>query len=106
LNHSIKFNIDLDKILSKEKNYSTHNFHPYPAKFIPQIPRELLNYIDLPPRSVVLDPFCGCGTTLVESNILGFNAIGVDSNPIACLVSKVKTTPLSNQSIENINKMQ
>jgi site-specific DNA-methyltransferase (cytosine-N4-specific) len=73
---------------------SIHAFHSYPAKFIPEIPRAIIRA--LPPSSgtVVFDPFCGCGTTLVEAQSAGHASVGVDLNPIGCLVSKVKTTPL------------
>jgi site-specific DNA-methyltransferase (cytosine-N4-specific) len=71
--------------------YLTHGLHPYPAKYIPQIPaaliRELSNTGD-----AVADIFCGSGTTLVEALLAGRNAIGIDANPLACLISKAKTT--------------
>lgn len=74
--------------------YLTHNFHPYPAKYIPQIPAALIQSLSNE-GDYVLDPFCGSGTTLVESRLLGRNSVGVDVNPLACLVSRVKTTDLS-----------
>jgi site-specific DNA-methyltransferase (cytosine-N4-specific) len=71
-----------------------HNVHPYPAKFIPEIPRLLLQNLRPSPVYAVFDPFCGSGTTLVEAQRLGFSTVGVDLNPIACLLTKVKTMPL------------
>lgn len=68
-----------------------HGIHPYPAKFIPQIPRQLLQLIGPRPPAVVFDPFCGSGTTLVEAQLAGYRTIGVDLNPIATLISRVKT---------------
>ena len=59
------YRIDLDAVTTREKQALTHNIHPYPAKYIPQIPGSLLDYLDLPSRSTVLDPFCGSGTTLL-----------------------------------------
>ena len=67
--------------------------HPYPARFIPEIPGALLNALPLAPGTAVLDPFCGSGTTLVECQRRGVRAIGIDLNPIACLMSRVKTGP-------------
>jgi len=81
----------------------THGFHPYPAKFIPQIPRNIIKLLSKE-GDVVLDPFCGCGTTLVEAKVLGRPGIGVDVNPLACLVSKVKTTPIPDQKLESAAK--
>lgn len=74
--------------------YLTHSLHPYPAKFPPQLPNTILSKFGKK-RQVVLDPFCGSGTTLVEARLLGFNAIGVDVNGLSSLLSKVKATPLS-----------
>lgn len=70
-----------------------HAIHPYPAKFIPQIPRQLIELFHPGDGSAVLDPFCGAGTTLVEAIDRGLDAWGIDLNPIACLIARVKTTP-------------
>lgn len=72
----------------------THGIHPYPAKFIPQIPRALIAALHPKDGSAVLDPFCGSGTTLVEAAAAGVPSVGVDLHPLACLISKVKVTPL------------
>ena len=74
--------------------YLTHSFHPYPAKFPPQLPNTILEKF-ASKGDVVLDPFCGSGTTLVEARLHGINAIGVDVNGLSTLLSKVKATPLS-----------
>ena len=74
--------------------------HPYPAKFIGEIPRALLRTLPMPPDTAVMDPFCGSGTTLVESQRMGIRSIGVDLNPIACLMSRVKTSPLPTTFLE------
>ena len=67
-----------------------HSMHPYPAKFIPQIPRALIELFHPGDDSAVLDPFCGSGTTLVEAASYGLQGIGVDLNPLATLVARVK----------------
>lgn len=94
-----RINFDLDAF--KEKTYLTHNFFSYPAKFIPQFPREIINTLS-ERGETVLDPFCGSGTTLVEAKLLGRNSIGVDINPIATLASKVKTTIITSSQIKDI----
>lgn len=65
-----------------------HRLHPYLGKFVPQLVEIFLR--KYAPR-VVLDPFVGCGTTLVEANALGVVSIGCDVAPFNCLISKVKT---------------
>lgn len=72
-----------------------HSIHPYPAKFIPEIPHALIDIVGLPTGTWVLDPFCGSGVTLVEAQLAGIPSIGIDLNPIACLISRVKTQPLN-----------
>lgn len=74
---------------------ATHAIHPYPAKFIPQIPRELLRVLHPHDQTAVLDPFCGSGTTLVEAALAGVRSVGIDVNPLACLITKVKLTPIA-----------
>lgn len=75
-------------------NYLTHGIHPYPAKFIPQIPNALIQELSSV-GDTIGDIFCGSGTTLVEAITLKRNAVGVDANPLACLISKAKTTAIT-----------
>jgi len=83
--------------------YLTHSFHPYPARFIPQIP---LSFIKLFTKEgeTVLDPMCGCGTTLVEAFLNNRHSIGNDLNPLAALISKVKITLIEKEEFKYLNK--
>ena len=83
--------------------HSLHSIHPYPAKFIPEIPRGLIKILDVDDNTSVLDPFCGSGVTLTEAISAGHSSIGVDLNPIACLISKVKTNPFNDDLNEYAN---
>ena len=65
--------------------------HPYPAKFVAELPRALLDALPIAPGTAVLDPFCGGGTTLAECQRRGLPSVGIDINPIACLMARVKT---------------
>ena len=77
----------------------THGFHTYPAMMVPQIAKQLI--ADFGQNSELLfDPYCGTGTSLVEANIAGINAIGSDLNPLARLLAKVKTTPIEIQTLK------
>jgi site-specific DNA-methyltransferase (cytosine-N4-specific) len=77
-----------------------NSIHPYPAKFIQEIPKELIGIIGVPKGTCVFDPFCGSGATLVEAQLAGKPSIGIDLNPIACLISRVKTQPLTSSFME------
>lgn len=97
----------LNKIDWDFKNFTTqylsHKFHSYPARFIPQIP---LSFIKLftNEKDVVLDPMCGCGTVLVEAFLNNRKSIGNDFNPLAVLISKVKTTLIPVSAFEHMER--
>lgn len=74
----------------RETQSSTHFFHHWTAKFIPQIPRRVIETYARP-GDVVFDPFMGCGTTLVEAARLGHRAWGTDVNPLAVRIARAKT---------------
>lgn len=74
----------------KTKTY-THGIHTYPAMFIPQVARRLLETYSKK-NDTICDIFCGSGTALVESKLLERNAYGIDLNPLAIFLAKAKTT--------------
>jgi hypothetical protein len=76
----------------------THNIHRYSGKFIPQIASRAIGILTTP-GEVVLDPYCGSGTTLVEAALQGRRAIGIDLNPLAVLIARTKVTPISSGSL-------
>lgn len=79
--------------------YSTHGFHTYPAKMIPQVAGALLDEYGNK-ANILFDPYCGTGTSLVEANLRNIIAVGTDLNPLARLIAKVKTTPIELQSLD------
>src|SRR3972149_8567798 len=92
------------KTKRSETNYISHGYHRYPAKFIPQIVKKLILKFTVE-NDTVLDPFGGCGTTLVEAKTLGRQSLGFDINPVAKLITETKITPLNPSSLENyLNK--
>jgi DNA modification methylase len=83
----------------KDTAYITHGYHRYPAKFIPQIVSRLAEKYTKK-GDLIVDPFGGCGTTLVESKVMGRPSIAVDINPVAVLITKAKITPIDPVKIE------
>jgi hypothetical protein len=71
----------------------THGLHRFPGKYIPQVPAWALEEF-AGAGSVVLDPFCGSGTTLVEALPRCRRSIGLDRDPLACLIAGAKTAAL------------
>lgn len=74
--------------------YSAHGLHEYKGKFNPQIVRAIGNILGLGEGAWVLDPFCGSGTTLLECAHVGWNAVGVDRNPLAPFIANAKIRAL------------
>src|SRR3990167_7877974 len=82
----------------------THNYHRYPAKFIPQIVKKLIQDYAPNVNQIVCDPFGGCGTTLVEAKLLGHRSLGFDINPVAKLITQTKTTAINPKTLVNSRK--
>jgi hypothetical protein len=78
-----------------------HGFHSYPARLHPASARGLVAAFSKP-YSVVLDPFCGSGTVLVEARALGRKTTGVDANPLAIELAWLKTVAPGEAFVSNI----
>ena len=74
----------------------THRFYNYPARFAPGFARAAIELFSRPGQ-LVLDPYMGGGTSLVEVLAAGRRAVGCDLNELAVFVTRVKTTPLTGQ---------
>lgn len=77
--------------------YGPHGIHEYKGKFNPQVVRALCNIVDAD-ADVLIDPFCGSGTSLVEGLRLGMRVVGVDDSPIACFIADAKLRGMTNPS--------
>lgn len=84
-------------------DHLTHRLHRYPARLTPYIPLFFLAVRDVAvPGGLLLDPFAGCGTVLVEAPVHPahpMRPIGFEINPLARLIAKVKTTPLDARAV-------
>ena len=76
-----------------QTSYLTHDYHRYPAKFIPQLAERLIKE-NSKSADLVCDPFMGSGTTLLEAVLNSRRAYGSDINPVSVLISRAKTTPI------------
>ena len=75
--------------------YATHLVHPYPAKLLAHIPYFFLASKRLiGANGLLLDPFCGSGTVLLEGVLAGCKVVGADVNPLARLIARVKIAPI------------
>lgn len=98
LGDDLNWALSFDQYKEAETTKHVHRLHPYKGKFIPQLVEYFIdNHTDnfkqevyFQPGDIVLDPFCGSGTTLVQSSELGINAIGIDISAFNALISNVK----------------
>lgn len=117
LGKDINWALSFENYKESETTKHVHRLHPYKGKFIPQLVEYFLDeHIDnfkkeiyFKKEDIVLDPFCGSGTTLVQANELGIHSIGVDISPFNAFISNVKVTKVDFEKLEKtlneINKM-
>lgn len=87
---------------NRDRRDLVHALFQYPAMMVPEVQRRLVSTIlEVQPgiRSVY-DPFVGAGTSLVASMRLGLDCYGQDINPLAVLLSKVKTGPFHSDRLD------
>jgi DNA modification methylase len=94
------FRHDLD-FHGEDSTYASHHFHSFPAKFPPQLPAKFIEHLT-GAGDIVLDPMVGSGTTVLEALLANRRGVGFDIDPLAVLISKVKTTPLRRGAVGRI----
>ena len=87
--------------ISYDQSRYSHGIHKYPAKFFPELPRWLINRYSKE-GDLILDPFAGSATTNIEALLNGRNSVGIDVDPFARLLAKVKTTPLDSVKLNKV----
>lgn len=87
--------------------YSVHGLHEYKGKFNPQVVKALLNIYKIKEGDLILDPFCGSGTTLVEASFNNIKAHGTDINPLAVFIanSKIEALSLKARELDSYKKI-
>jgi len=79
----------------------THALYKYPARFSPVFARQAIETFSRK-DGVVLDPFVGGGTTLVEARLTGRHALGADISSLAVFLTRAKTIPLSESDLSEV----
>jgi len=98
LGNDLNWNLSFAHLRESDTTKHVHRLHPYKGKFIPQLVDYFLNshintfkkQVFFKEGDIILDPFMGSGTTLVQSSELGLHSIGIDVSDFNCLISKVK----------------
>lgn len=98
LGNDLNWALSFDHLREKDTTKHVHRLHPYKGKFIPQLVQYFIGshtdnfkndiYFNL--GDIVLDPFSGCGTTLVQANEMNIHSIGIDISHFNCMITEVK----------------
>ncbi len=114
LGDDLNWRLSFVEYKESERTKHVHRLHPYKGKFIPQLVEYFLDdhtdefkkNIFFKPGDIILDPFCGSGTTLVQANELGMHAIGIDISAFNVMIGNVKIAKhdLSKLTVE-INRL-
>ena len=75
--------------VAQDADTLTHGFHTYPARMHPRLAARLVASLSHPGETIV-DPFCGGGTVLVEAMVAGRRTYGIDLNPVAVRLARVR----------------
>lgn len=98
LGNDLNWTLSFDNLTEKDTTKHVHRLHPYKGKFIPQLVEYFIDgHVDdfkkdvyFKVGDIILDPFCGSGTTLVQANELGIHSIGIDISRFNCMITEVK----------------
>jgi len=110
LGNDLDWGLSFEHLKEADTTKHVHRLHPYKGKFIPQLVEYFLNeHINTHKKGVyfnkgdiVLDPFMGSGTTLIQASELSLHSLGIDISEFNCLISKSK---LGNYNISQLNSV-
>lgn len=114
LGDDLNWALSFDYLKERDTTKHVHRLHPYKGKFIPQLVQYFLdNHVDdfkkkafFRAGDIVIDPFAGSGTTLVQANELGMHSIGIDISQFNCMITEAKLLDYDFTSLEReVNKI-
>ena len=109
LGNDLNWALSFDHLREKDTTKHVHRLHPYKGKFIPHIVQYFIdNHTDdfktsayFKTGDIILDPFSGSGTTLVQAHEMGMHTIGIDISHFNCMITETKLLDYDFDSLEN-----
>ncbi len=114
LGNDLNWTLSFDNLREKDTTKHVHRLHPYKGKYIPQLVEYFIDgHIDdfkkeayFKPGDVILDPFLGSGTTIIQSLEMGLHSVGIDVSEFNCMIASCKATRYDNEYLQKaIKKM-
>ncbi len=115
LGNDLNWALSFDHLREVDTTKHVHRLHPYKGKFIPQLVEYFIDgHIDdfkkevfFKKGDVVLDPFAGSGTTLVQANEIGLHSVGIDISRFNSMISESKLLSYDISSLgKELNKIR
>jgi len=112
LGKDLNWTLSFDQLREADTTKHVHRLHPYKGKFIPQLVEYFLdNRVNKLKKEaffkegdIILDPFLGSGTTIIQASELGMHSIGIDVSKFNCLISKVKSDSYNTLELDCVLK--
>ncbi len=100
LGDDLNWALSFDNLNEKDTTKHVHRLHPYKGKYIPQLVQYFIDehtdnfkkQVYFKPGDIILDPFLGSGTTIIQSIEDGIHSIGIDVSEFNCMISGCKAT--------------
>jgi hypothetical protein len=100
LGHDLNWTLSFDNLREVDTTKHVHRLHPYKGKYIPQLVEYFIdNHVDdfkqeayFKTNDIILDPFLGSGTTIIQSLEMGIHSIGIDISEFNCMISSSKAS--------------
>ncbi len=115
LGNDLNWALSFDHLREKDTTKHVHRLHPYKGKFIPQLVQYFIDdhtddfkkAVYFKTGDIILDPFSGSGTTLVQAIEIGMHSIGIDISHFNCMITETKLLPYDMVSLEKeVNKIK
>lgn len=109
LGNDLNWTLSFDNLREKDTTKHVHRLHPYKGKFIPQLVEYFIDshkddfkkYIYFKKGDIMLDPFLGSGTAIIQANELGIHGVGIDISQFNCMIAECKIQDYNQEYSKN-----
>ncbi len=112
LGNDLNWALSFDYLREKDTTKHVHRLHPYKGKYIPQLVEYFIDShtddfkqeVYFQTGDVILDPFLGSGTTIIQSLEMGIHSVGIDVSEFNCMIASCKATHYDHEYLQKAVK--